>query len=90
MTTEILSKKFKGHELPFLLVTNGGMMSEQQKADKLNKILQIDGLIKEKHIVQSHTPLGEKALVDKYKHQVILVAGVRGTQTELAENYNLH
>ena len=28
VTSDILTKKFRGSELPFLLVTNGGMMTE--------------------------------------------------------------
>ena len=34
-----------------------------------------------------HTPFGDPDFKQKYDEKVILVAGVRGTMNELAENY---
>lgn len=74
-----------------MLLTNGGMVTEKDKAEHLNELLGLkDEKFEEKHIVLCHTPLGEPQIVDRYKDDIVLVAGVRGTQTQLAENYKLH
>ena len=35
----IMSKTFDGAKIPFAFMTNGGMETEQQKADKMNALL---------------------------------------------------
>lgn len=58
----------------------------------MNQLLGLEGQDKftPEHFVMSHTPLGDKSIVDKYSDSVILVAGPRGTQRSLAEWYKLH
>ena len=44
------------------MMTNGGMETENNKANTLNKLLDID-LIKESDVVMCHTPLGEPEFI---------------------------
>jgi hypothetical protein len=48
-------------------------------------------LVETPHVIMCHTPLGEKSLVEKYNamEAFVLVLGEQGTQTKLANNYNL-
>lgn len=76
------------------MLTNGGMLTELQKANKDNKTLGYEigseCSFKKEHLVLCHTPLGEPHIIDKYKDNFVLCVGPRGTQLPLAENYKIH
>ena len=66
--------------LPFTFLTNGGGFVEERKAQELNnklKLSQEDPIYKltAQNIIQCHTPLREKTLVDRYKDKYVLVCG---------------
>ena len=45
-------------EIEFVLLTNGGLKTEQGKVDKLNSLIfESEPLLKKEHIIQSHTVL---------------------------------
>ncbi|KAJ1919340.1 hypothetical protein H4219_002028 [Mycoemilia scoparia] len=60
-----------GKRIPFLLLTNGGGVSEEEKAKELSKTL--DFPIMPEQVILSHTPM--KALVPEYKDKLIMVVG---------------
>jgi ribonucleotide monophosphatase NagD (HAD superfamily) len=77
-----LRKRDNGEDtsLPFTFLTNGGGFIEERKAQELNiklKMNEEDPIYKltARNIIQCHTPLREKALVDKYKNKYVLVCG---------------
>jgi ribonucleotide monophosphatase NagD (HAD superfamily) len=74
-SSETTSKK----NLPFTLLTNGGGFVEERKAEEINAKLHFEGdkqlKLNHTHIIQCHTPLREKALVDQYKGKYVLVCG---------------
>ena len=53
----ILAKTKKGKPVPFTFMTNGGMVTEQTKADKMNELFELkDGLkLTTDHINLCHT-----------------------------------
>lgn len=61
-------------KIPFILLTNGGGVSEKQRAQKVSTIL--DFPIDERQVVQSHTPL--KALAQNKTFSRVLVVGGPG------------
>ena len=57
----IMTKSFDGAKIPFAFMTNGGMESEQQKADKMNALLKFtpeEGLISKENVFLCHTIFG--------------------------------
>jgi HAD superfamily hydrolase (TIGR01456 family) len=58
-------------KIPTVFVTNGGGVTEEQKADELSKIIGLP--INPKHLVLSHTPF--KQYVSQYETRPILVIG---------------
>lgn len=72
------------HNVPFILLTNGGGTSEAERAHKVSSIL--DFPIHELQIVQSHTPL--KALASQNRYNRVLVVGGPGDKArQCALNY---
>jgi ribonucleotide monophosphatase NagD (HAD superfamily) len=83
MIKEILTERTSGDakvKIPFTFLTNGGGFIEERKAENLNEYLQLNGDDSEERItaanvIQCHTPLREKSLVDEYKDKYVLVCG---------------
>ena len=77
MIKQILKPQPNGKCVPFTLLTNGGGFTEERKAEEINKKLGLEGSLKIDHtqVIQCHTPLREKALVDRYKDKYVLVCG---------------
>ena len=61
----------KNKRWPFVLVTNGGGMTETQKAKSLTKLLGVN--INENQILMSHTPYRDH--VETYKDKRVLIIG---------------
>ncbi|KAI5834030.1 HAD-superfamily hydrolase [Schizophyllum commune Tattone D] len=73
-----------GSRIPFLLLTNGGGVSESIRAKKLTK--QLGTTIDDQQILQAHTILKTKA--SQYADKPILVLGGKGNECrEVAEEY---
>lgn len=64
-------QKLNEHSIPFILLTNGGGMTEAAHAERVG--MRLGMCIEEEQFVQSHTPF--KMHVDKYKGKIILVLG---------------
>ncbi|CAG8439784.1 7370_t:CDS:10 [Ambispora gerdemannii] len=75
----VLQKK-----IPFLLLSNGGGMTEAKKAADLTRT--IDFPISPQQLVLSHTPM--QSLVSKYQESMVLVVGGTGDLcAEVAKSY---
>lgn len=73
-----------GKKIPFVLLTNGGGVTEEQKAAEMSRRLDLD--ILPSQIVLSHSPM--QSLVKNYKHTPVLVVGGRGDSCRtVAEKY---
>lgn len=64
-------EKLHENSIPFILLTNGGGMTEAAHAERVGQRLEME--IKEEQFVQSHTPF--RMHVDKYKGKKVLVLG---------------
>lgn len=60
-------------QVPFVVFTNGGGVSEQDKAEALSKKLGM--LINPEQVVQSHTPF--RSVAQKHRDETVLVIGKR-------------
>ncbi|KAI1845095.1 hypothetical protein JX266_008642 [Neoarthrinium moseri] len=67
-------KMLQDKKVPFILLTNGGGLTEKDHVAKLNLRLGLE--LDEKQFVQSHTPFYD--LVPKYKNKTILALGGHG------------
>lgn len=77
----------QANSIPFILLTNGGGMTEASHAERVGKRLMMQ--IEEDQFVQSHTPF--KLFVEQYKDEWILVlGGHRHTVKELAAMYGFN
>jgi ribonucleotide monophosphatase NagD (HAD superfamily) len=79
------------HNIPFILLTNGGGKHESVRVAELSEKLKVN--LTEENFVQSHTPF--KALVegtgelDALKNKTILVTGGHGEKVrKVAEQYD--
>jgi ribonucleotide monophosphatase NagD (HAD superfamily) len=57
----VMTKSFDGAKIPFAFMTNGGMETEQQKADKMNALLKFtpeEGRITKENVFLCHTIFG--------------------------------
>ncbi|ORX38584.1 HAD-like domain-containing protein [Kockovaella imperatae] len=72
--------------VPFLLMTNGGGVTEAQRLASLSKDFEID--LAENQLVQSHTSLRD--YVGKYRDEpVLVIGGVGDAGRRIAESYGL-
>ncbi|EDK43582.1 conserved hypothetical protein [Lodderomyces elongisporus NRRL YB-4239] len=69
---ELLNRK----KVPYILMTNGGGISEKAKADEVTEITKCSLPISPLQVVQSHTPM--KALTRDKNFQRVLVVGGKG------------
>lgn len=68
------------HQIPWILLTNGGGQSEKGRAEQLSKLIDVE--ISDSQVVQAHTPF--RTLADKY-HRVMVVGGEADKSREVAE-----
>ena len=82
--TEIITYLSK-RKIPFILLTNGGGMTEKKRIDFINKTLQLDEYpIHEDQLIQAHTPM--KTLIPHHK-RVLICGGPKDDVREVAEKY---
>ena len=69
----------QSHDIPFILLTNGGGKSEQERVQQLSQLLQVP--LDTSMFVQSHTPFAELAHAngkEGLKDKCVLVVGGEG------------
>ncbi|KAG2735591.1 hypothetical protein G9P44_001805 [Scheffersomyces stipitis] len=82
-TLELLNE----HKVPFILLTNGGGVSEKERVQFISETVQVP--ISPLQIVQSHTPM--KALAHKHAYDRVLVVGGPGDKARhCAIGYGFH
>ncbi|PWN89938.1 HAD-superfamily hydrolase [Acaromyces ingoldii] len=69
--------------VPFILLTNGGGVSEEDRAKKLSK--QLEAVISPKSLILGRTPM--KALAQKHADDPILVTGTNGGHSKILKDY---
>lgn len=80
-TIKYLSK----NKIPFILLTNGGGMTEKKRIDFINKTLQLEECpIHEDQLIQAHTPM--RTLIPHHK-RVLICGGPKDDVREVAESY---
>ncbi|EGR34584.1 hypothetical protein IMG5_006450 [Ichthyophthirius multifiliis] len=73
--------------IPFLCLTNGGGILEQEKADQLNDILKLkDNKLDYSNIILNYTPL--RPILSQYSDKFIILGG-KGKLIEIAESCGL-
>lgn len=78
-------KHLQKQGVPFILLTNGGGMTEKKRVDFINKTLQLeDSPIHQDQLVQAHTPM--KTLIPHHK-RVLVLGGPGDDAREVAESY---
>lgn len=82
--TDIINYLSK-NKIPFVLLTNGGGMTEKKRIDFINKTLQLDEYpIHQDQLIQAHTPM--KTLIPHHK-RVLVCGGPKDDVREVAEQY---
>ncbi len=79
-----------GAKIPFAFLTNGGMETEQQKADKMNALLNLtpeQAQISKDNIFLCHTILGSAKIQDAYSDKMVLIDGFSKDDVGLALSY---
>jgi ribonucleotide monophosphatase NagD (HAD superfamily) len=61
-------------QVPFVLLTNGGGVTEAEKASQISEIVGVR--IDPKQVILSHSPM--QSLAEKYKEKRVLIVGGRG------------
>ncbi|KAI7906483.1 HAD-like domain-containing protein [Cokeromyces recurvatus] len=70
--------------IPFVLLTNGGGMTEEEKARQISELVGVK--INPKQVILSHSPM--KSLADKYKDKrVLIIGGQRRDCYDVAKEY---
>lgn len=70
-------------KIPFILLTNGGGISEQDRAKKLSEQLEV--VINPKSLILGRTPM--KALAQDYANDPVLVTGTKGGDSKIMRDY---
>ncbi|CAG8434035.1 9720_t:CDS:10 [Funneliformis mosseae] len=74
-------------KIPFILLTNGGGVTEKKKAKELSKLLEFD--LSEEQVVLSHSPM--RSLVSIYQNsQVLVLGGASDNCRKVAESYGFN
>ncbi|CAB4478395.1 HAD-superfamily hydrolase [Rhizophagus irregularis] len=74
-------------KIPFILLTNGGGITEKEKAIELSKILDFN--LSEDQVILAHSPM--RSLVPTYQNSQILVLGGAGDNCrKVAESYGFN
>ena len=72
-------------KIPFILLTNGGGMTEKKRIDFINMTLQLtEHPINEDQLIQAHTPM--RTLIPHHK-RVLICGGPKDDVREVAEHY---
>lgn len=71
-------------KIPFILLTNGGGMTEEKRINFINMTLQLETPIHADQLVQAHTPM--KTLIPHHK-RVLVCGGPNDDIREVALNY---
>ncbi len=88
----LLNRTFHGKHIPFALLTNGGGISEDERAKYIAHVIGLDkknsgkSLEGSDHMLMCHTPFRDTELVKKYADKYVLVSGL-GKMIELAQLY---
>ncbi|KAI7862556.1 HAD-like domain-containing protein [Spinellus fusiger] len=70
--------------VPFVLLTNGGGVTEAQKAQQISQMLDVE--IRPEQVILSHSPM--RLLAEKYKDKQVLVVGGKGRSChDIAKGY---
>ncbi|KAI9474286.1 MAG: HAD hydrolase [Benjaminiella poitrasii] len=70
--------------IPFVLLTNGGGVTEEEKASQISKLVNVK--IDPKQVILAHSPM--KSLADKYKDKrVLIVGGQKRNCYDVAKKY---
>lgn len=79
-------KALRRNSIPIRLITNNGGMMEYQRADSINKILNLNNedSFKANEVIVSHTPI--RSLVNTHKDELILVSG-KGQPAKVMQEY---
>ncbi|KAG7660723.1 uncharacterized protein J8A68_005685 [[Candida] subhashii] len=72
------------YKIPYILMTNGGGVSEKQKADTITEIVGVP--ISPCQVVQSHTPMKALAVNNTYK-RVMVIGGIGDAGRRVAAEY---
>ena len=86
----VMTQSFEGAKIPFAFLTNGGMETEQQKADKMNALLKFtpeEGQITKENVFLCHTIFGSPQIQSEYSEKMVLVDGVSKDDVGLAHSY---
>lgn len=82
--TEVITYLTK-NKIPFILLTNGGGMTEKKRIDFINETLQLhETPIHEDQLIQAHTPM--RTLIPHHK-RVLVLGGPKDDTREVAESY---
>ncbi|OUT22008.1 TIGR01456 family HAD hydrolase [Pichia kudriavzevii] len=81
--TEIITY-LQNEKIPFILLTNGGGMTEKKRIDFINMTLQLETPIHPDQLIQAHTPM--KTLIPHHK-RVLICGGPKDDVREVAESY---
>ena len=82
--SDLAIRQLQKLKIPFVFMTNGGGLTERNKAAELTAILQLEQPITEDQICMAHTPM--QLLKSKHQHDSLVVAGV-GAVKEVAQSY---
>jgi len=74
--SHLKTQLYNGHSIPFKILTNGGGITEEKKAQEFNRVLSLTtpACLNANDIILCHTPL--KALVKEYKSRNVMTAGI--------------
>lgn len=70
--------------IPFILLTNGGGVTEEKKAEAVSKILGLSSPLEADNIQMSHTPMS--SLVTEYGNKCVMVVGSKNV-LDVAKEY---
>ncbi|GBC04571.1 hypothetical protein RclHR1_05750003 [Rhizophagus clarus] len=74
-------------KIPFILLTNGGGITEKERADELSKMFDFN--ISEDQVILAHSPM--RALVPMYQNsQVLVLGGAADNCRRVAESYGFN
>jgi hypothetical protein len=66
------------------MLTNGGGIPEDERADYINNLLGIGDIISENEMIMCHTPFSDPDFMKQYKSEFVLVSGL-GRMIDVAE-----
>lgn len=77
-------ERLREADIPFVFFTNGGGVLEAEKADELNKRLNLSFELQEHHVVLSHSPM--KLWLENFKKKKVLILGFN-RYVDVAKSY---